>query len=156
MILAGENDTAFPPGISTPILKTIQQNIHPRQNRHVFNMTATHSIALSSLYNSLDPIHRISDSLPLSFIRVFLMIVMQPGRSTSDYAKACGCGQAQMSHRLSDLGETTRKLQPGLGLITSTRDPMDRRILVIHPTARGLELAAKIAAALERRSSVPR
>jgi DNA-binding MarR family transcriptional regulator len=51
-----------------------------------------------------------------------------------------------MSRRISDLGELDRRLNPGLQLVESRPDPLDRRLILVRLTRQGRAFANRVAA----------
>jgi len=90
-------------------------------------------------------------NLPASYIRAFLAVAKDPGRTVSDYARVCGVGNGPMSMRLNDLGETNRYHLPGYGLLESRPDPMDRRYTIVKLSLKGEAFARRIASAMQWR-----
>jgi DNA-binding MarR family transcriptional regulator len=56
-----------------------------------------------------------------------------------------------MSRRISDLGELDRNLNPGLQLVESRPDPLDRRLTLVRLTHQGRAFANRVAAAVEHK-----
>jgi DNA-binding MarR family transcriptional regulator len=80
-------------------------------------------------------------------VKAFLGVAKDPGRPVSDYANMCGVSNGAMSWRLNDLGEmySRDRSLPGLGLLESMPDPMDRRYTLVKLSPEGQAFAARVA-----------
>jgi DNA-binding MarR family transcriptional regulator len=110
----------------------------------------TSTLALSNIRTVVEIFSSISDALPISHVLAFLMIVMFPGRTVGEYARLLGSSPGPASRRISNLGEFMRDMSPGFGLVETQRDPRDRRLTTVKPSAKGLAIAQKIREAMER------
>ena len=69
-----------------------------------------------------------------------------------EYARLLGCSPGPASRRISNLGEFMRDMSPGFGLVETHRDPRDRRLITVKPSAKGTAIAEKVRDAMERLS----
>lgn len=91
----------------------------------------------------------IRHTMPLQYMRTFLLVCLYPGRSVDELADLAGVAQSVMSRHLRDIGPTNRHLEPGFGLIDITFDPKDMRRHIYVLTPKGKGLAHELGAALE-------
>jgi DNA-binding transcriptional ArsR family regulator len=87
-------------------------------------------------------------SPPVSLIQTFFEVCRQEGLSVDEYAKRVEIPQTTMSRHLLDLGDHNRKMEPGLGLVTSRPGDDGRRHEYIL-TERGRLLRDKTASLVE-------
>jgi DNA-binding MarR family transcriptional regulator len=78
-----------------------------------------------------------------------LTVAMFEGRSAREYQELLNLSQSTMSRHLLDLGDITRKREPGLQLIEQHTDPDDRRKQLYHLTPKGRALVAALVAAIQ-------
>jgi DNA-binding MarR family transcriptional regulator len=83
-------------------------------------------------------------SPPVSLLTAFLQICIEEGLSVDEYAKRAELPQSTMSRHLLDLGDRNRKMEPGLGLITSRFNRFDHRKREYMLTERGRALRDKL------------
>lgn len=95
-------------------------------------MTAEEAIRLLSGISAVDP------EMPLGQAKcLFIIAQFDEGLSLTDIAKKAGIGLATASRNIAALGKINRKREPGLSLIESFEDPMERRKKIIRLTAKG-------------------
>jgi DNA-binding MarR family transcriptional regulator len=83
-------------------------------------------------------------SPPARYVTTFLLVALEPGLSVEDYAALEKCSKSTMSRHLLDIGDRNRKGAAGLGLVTSRRNPNNRRRLEYFLTPKGHALANQI------------
>jgi DNA-binding MarR family transcriptional regulator len=85
------------------------------------------------LANSLDT------ALPLSYVKVFLMVARKEGLGPTEYSKMYGTSQPMMSRYLIELSVRGRNTirKSGLGLVERVEDPSDFRAQLYYLTPKG-------------------
>jgi DNA-binding MarR family transcriptional regulator len=76
--------------------------------------------------------------------RTFLVVVLDEGKSVQEYADAAGVSKSVMSRHILDLGDRTRYMEAGLGLMYSRPNPDELRKHEVWLTPTGKALAKKI------------
>lgn len=102
------------------------------------NQAEMHSQA-QSLLRTLAPLRELTVSQAMSLLEVAL----DEGRTVNDYAKRAAISPTTMSRHLLDLGDRTRKMAPGLGLVEGRDNIMNRREKIYGLTPKGRTLLAK-------------
>jgi DNA-binding MarR family transcriptional regulator len=89
-------------------------------------------------------------SPPVTLIEAFLAVCIEEGLSVQEYAKRAKIPVTTMSRHLLDLGDRNRKMKPGLGLVTSRTNPLNRRQREYMLTERGRSLLGKMTLVMQR------
>jgi hypothetical protein len=90
-------------------------------------------------------IHRPGRKSPaVSLLAAFLEVCMEEGLSVEEYANRTELPRTTMSKYLLDLADRNQRMKPGLGLITSTFNRIDRRKRDYILTERGRALRDKL------------
>ena len=106
---------------------------------------------IQTLLWALTPLADLRGSIPLPFLTIFLMVVLDEGKSVSEYARAFGAKDRRvMSRYLRDIGERARNGGPGLGLVTVEQHPTDSRSRRVLLTAKGRSVAEAILQQMRR------
>jgi DNA-binding MarR family transcriptional regulator len=117
---------------------------------------ATDSIApearqtLAGILRVLGLFQNLDRHISVESIKTLLHIALNENKSVHDYARMAGVGGGPMSRRISDLGELDRRLNPGLQLVESRPDPLDRRLILVRLTHQGRAFANRVAATIRR------
>ena len=90
-------------------------------------------------------------SPPVSLLQAFLAVCQEEGLSVDEYSKRIEIPQSTMSRHPLDFGEHNRKMESGLGLVTS-RPGFDGRRHEYVLTERGRLLRDKVTIAIEMSS----
>ena len=93
---------------------------------------------------ALEPVR----DLPVNQVVSLFTVATKEGLTVDEYAKRAGISPTTMSRHLLDLGDRTRKLQPGLGLVEGRDNIQNRREKNYSLTPKGRALATKVAGAL--------
>lgn len=110
-------------------------------------ITSAERIAIQSLLGAIAPFGEI----PLPYVKTFLAIVLEEGKSQSAYGRAVGIGRVDASRHIHALGDRARHGGPGCGLIRLERAPDKmKNAHRIYLTAKGRALAAEIFRNLKR------
>jgi DNA-binding MarR family transcriptional regulator len=91
---------------------------------------------------------RSGQCVPLQYVHLFLNIVLEEGKSVSEYERDLGTAQTVMSRHLKEIGERTRSKQEGLGLVMQKADMNDMRKHLVHVTPLGKSTMHKVKLAL--------
>src|SRR5450631_565164 len=105
--------------------------------------SATESIApearatLAGILRVLGLFQNLDRNISVESIKTLLLIALNENKSVNDYARMAGVGGGPMSRRIGDFGELDRNLNPGLQLVESRPDPLDRRLTLVRLTNQG-------------------
>jgi DNA-binding MarR family transcriptional regulator len=104
--------------------------------------------AARSLLAALEPFRAMRPTIPLQYVLLFLNIVLEEGKSVSEYERDLGTPQTVMSRHLKEIGERTRSKQEGLGLVRQHTDINDMRRHLVNVTPLGKATMHKVKLAL--------
>lgn len=104
---------------------------------------------LAAFLNGHDPFVAIRHTLPMQYVRAFLLVALNEGRGVMEYAKEAGVAQSVMSRHLSDLGYKDRNGGPGYGLLTMRMDPLNLRRHQVMLTDKGRAISGAIVRAMK-------
>lgn len=82
--------------------------------------------------------------IPLTTVAVFLAVVQNEGMTMKDMAKMLNISQSSCSRNVAYLAQYHRLNKPGLGLLVTQEDPMERRRKVVQLTRRGKSFVDKL------------
>lgn len=99
---------------------------------------------VKSLLQSLEPFNEIRGTMPLQYIRAFLLVCEEEGLAISEYARRSGVSLSVMSRHMRDIGDIDRYQEEGMGLVTTRQDPLDRRNTQALLTDKGRVLMHRI------------
>jgi DNA-binding MarR family transcriptional regulator len=105
-------------------------------------------VTLKNTLKALTPFIDLRDTMPLQYVRAFMLVAIEEGSNVTEYAKRAGVSPSLMTRHLSDLGETNRHHKPGFGLVEQYYNVMDKRERLMRLTPMGRGIAQKICAAL--------
>jgi DNA-binding MarR family transcriptional regulator len=100
--------------------------------------------AVRNLLGALEPFHSIRGTMPLQYVRAFLLVAAEEGLGVGDYAQRAGVSVSVMSRHLLDIGDRNRNREDGFGLVTYRSNPMELRKHEYMLTDRGRALAYQI------------
>lgn len=83
-------------------------------------------------------------TMPLQYVRAFLLVATKEGLGVNEYAKMLGLSLTTMSRHMSDIGDKDRYGEPGFGLVTAEIDARDSRIHRVFLTPKGAGLAKQL------------
>ena len=113
----------------------------------VSSITATERKAIENLLGAIEPFGEI----PLPYIRTFLAIALEEGKSQSTYGRIVGINRIDACRHIHALGDRARHGGPGFGLVRMEHDPNKmHNAYRIYLTAKGRTLAAEIFRNLKR------
>jgi DNA-binding MarR family transcriptional regulator len=104
---------------------------------------------LANLLKALKPFKRLRDTMPLQYMRTFILIAREEGLNVSTYAKRADISQSLMTRHLADLGKTNRYHKPGFGLVEQYEDFQDRRNSLIRLTVKGQHVVSEMCEAFK-------
>src|SRR5580704_592889 len=96
-----------------------------------------------------DPFVVIRNTMPLQYVRMFLLIALDEGKDVGEYGRLVGVNQSVASRHISDIGDIARDGTPGFGLVTTKIDPLNRRRHTVYLTDKGRIVAAAVIRAME-------
>jgi DNA-binding MarR family transcriptional regulator len=96
-------------------------------------------LSTKELLSTLDKFRSLHSDMPLSQAMALLIIheAKDDGLSLKDLAQKAGVGMASASRYVAAFGKPVRSGDMGLGLVSATEDPMERRKKIIKLTAKG-------------------
>lgn len=123
------------------------------------NPVETTMYRMSRALAEFQAIHR---TVSVEVVNVFLMVCLDEGQRSIDYARKTGLSQSTISRYLLDLSQYRRDLsesadtgrQEGFGLVRQEVDPMELRAKRYYLTPRGKALRDRVVALLEGSKSV--
>jgi DNA-binding MarR family transcriptional regulator len=89
-------------------------------------------------------------SPPVFLIKAFLLVSIEEGLSVLEYAERGKMQVSSMSRHLLDLGDRNRRGEPGMRLITSRANLLDRRRREYMLTAKGHAHLENLGMAMQR------
>jgi DNA-binding MarR family transcriptional regulator len=101
-------------------------------------------VHLTRLFHTLNEFSDVTNAMPVSYIQFFLMVARDPGKGATEYGRKLGVQQAVASRILLEIGQKSRGLSGGFGLVESSVDPIDLRLKRYHLTLKGRELAERV------------
>jgi DNA-binding MarR family transcriptional regulator len=105
--------------------------------------------AASAFLRALDAFTGERNAIPTQYIRAFLLIALDEGKTVGEYAIKSGVSPSVMSRHVLDIGEFRRTKQPGLGLVYSKPNVMNLREHNVFLTDKGRALLHKIVRHME-------
>jgi DNA-binding MarR family transcriptional regulator len=103
---------------------------------------------LKNALKALKPFIDLRDTMPLQYVRAFLLVATEEGLNVSEYAKRAGTSQSLMTRHLADLGEINRYHEEGFGLVEQYSNVMDKRDRLMRLTTKGKHIARVMCDAL--------
>ncbi len=99
-----------------------------------------------NLHKALRLVQTQDERMQVQTILVLLTVAEFGPISMSQLKDTAGLSQSSVSRNCAALGKIHRKGRPGLGLITATEDPMDRKQKVVKLTTKGENFMAQLRA----------
>jgi DNA-binding MarR family transcriptional regulator len=65
--------------------------------------------------------------MPIQYVTSFLLVATDEGRTVTEYATKAGVSKSVMSRHLLDIGDRSRHMEAGLGLVTFRPRPENLR-----------------------------
>jgi DNA-binding MarR family transcriptional regulator len=105
---------------------------------------------LRALLQALEPFRDLRGTMPLQYVIAFLLVALDEGGGTGDYAKRAGVAMSVMSRHLLDIGDRNRHMEEGFKLVTQRQDPLNLSKHQNMLTPKGAGLAHKVIRALTK------
>lgn len=86
----------------------------------------------------------IDTEMPAQTLQAFLEVLIEPGIAQRDLELKLGVTSATASRIISRLSQWERHNVPGKDVLSSRKNPLDRRYMICEPTAKGIAAARKI------------
>lgn len=109
-----------------------------------FSLSGDERVQLMKLFAALDGFNEIRDTMPLQYVRSFLLVCLNEGSGVSEIGKLANVSQSVASRHLLDLGEFDRYGKPGLNLVAQEVDPLSRRRHKVKLKPAGATLARRM------------
>lgn len=100
------------------------------------------SIAIKRQIDALKLARALGPTMTPQALQCLLEVALQPGITMEDLATALGLTNPSVSRNLSALGEVARDDKPGLDLVRTSQDPVERRRFVAFLTPKGQRFVA--------------
>jgi DNA-binding MarR family transcriptional regulator len=100
--------------------------------------------AIVTVLRILDEFRSLRPDLPISRAYTLLCVALEEGRPVNEYAKDQEVPKTTMTRHLLDLGDQTRRREPGMGLLIQRMSPLDRRIHETFLTPSGRALVHRV------------
>src|SRR5258705_169695 len=78
---------------------------------------------LKNALKALQPFIDLRDTMPLQYVRAFMLVATDPGHNVTWYANKAGISPSVMARYLEDIGKVDRYREPGFGLVEQFRQP---------------------------------
>ena len=82
--------------------------------------------------------------LPLTTVAVFLTVVKNENMTMKEMSKFLNISQSSCSRNVAYLSQYHRLHKPGLNLLVSREDPMERRRKIVRLTSKGRRFVEKL------------
>lgn len=103
------------------------------------------TVATVNKYLKIFDVFRMLDvEMPIGQIVFFLNVAKMEGASLREISEASDAKMSTASRYLASLSKMDRFRRPGLDLVTSYENPMNRRMKIIELTPKGLAVLAKL------------
>jgi DNA-binding MarR family transcriptional regulator len=103
---------------------------------------------LAKLLAALEPFRGLRKTMPLQYVVAFLLVALEEGGGTTEYARRAGVAQSVMSRHLLDIGDHKRDMSAGFGLVTQRQAPLNLRKHETTLTPKGMDVAHQVLHAL--------
>jgi DNA-binding MarR family transcriptional regulator len=110
---------------------------------------------VEALIRVIDIFREYDTAFPASYIAAFLLVAMNPGKGSSEYARDLGLAQAVTSRLMLEIGQKSRTGEEGLGLLDSSPDGQDLRVRRVFLTNKGRGLLRRVLADMKKLKTPP-
>lgn len=93
---------------------------------------------------TLETLRSLDADMPIAQAMSLLVIAKKEGLSLKELAAEIGVGMASASRYVAAFGKPNASGKKGLGLVTATEDPLERRKKIIQLTGRGKAVVNRI------------
>lgn len=108
-------------------------------------MSAAPSIVTINKYLKIFDVFRMLDvEMPIGQVVFFLNVAKMEGASLREIAEASDAKMTTASRYLSNLSKVDRFRKPGMDLVKSYENPMNRRMKIIELTPKGIAVLARL------------
>ncbi len=104
---------------------------------------------LRKLLHAIEIMEELRKTMPLRYVKAFLLVALEEGEGVTEYAKQAGVALGVMSRHLLDIGDRNRHMKAGFGLVTQRTDPLELRKHQVMLTDKGKALAHRLARVLK-------
>jgi DNA-binding MarR family transcriptional regulator len=101
-------------------------------------------VTLAKFIAAIKAVREIDSEMPAQTLQALLEVALEPGIEQKELERKMGVSSATSSRIVSRLSEWERHEVPGKNLLASRKNPLDRRYMVVEPTAKGLAAVRKI------------
>lgn len=101
-------------------------------------------VTVKNLLGALDVFTALRATMPLQYVKAFLLVAEEEGLGVIDYANRAGVSVSVMSRHLLDIGDRNRNMEEGWGLVTYRQNPMELRRHEYMLTPKGKALLHKV------------
>lgn len=109
----------------------------------------TDVLKLRQFASAVSTFRELDADIPAATLHVFLVVAANPGISSKQLLQRVQGSQSAVSRHLAALGEYSWKGGPGLDLIETVEDPLDRRNKISFLKPKGKQLALKLIVILD-------
>lgn len=88
---------------------------------------------LRGVLAALDPFRKLRETMPLQYVRAFILVATEEGSSVGEYARRARIAPALMTRAPCGPGHNNRYHEAGFGLVKQFYDAMDKRVRLIRP-----------------------
>jgi DNA-binding MarR family transcriptional regulator len=105
---------------------------------------------LAKLLAALEPFRALRKTMPLQYVVAFLLVALEEGEGTTEYARRAGVAQSVMSRHLLDIGAHKRDMSAGFGLVSQRQAPRNLRKHETTLTPKGHAVTHQVLQALAK------
>jgi DNA-binding MarR family transcriptional regulator len=120
----------------------------PYQTAAKQSLAIEEKASMLTMFSATDPFTAVYSIMPIQQARTFLLVAMEEGLGVGEYARRAGANPTVMTRHMLDLGEMNRRHEPGLALVYTRPNPMNRRMHQVFLTPKGIALAHAVHRAL--------
>lgn len=107
-------------------------------------------LAVKAGIGIVDTFQTLRSTMPLQYVKAFLLVAEEEGLGVNDYAKRAGVSVSVMSRHLLDIGDRNRNMEQGFGLVTYRSNPNELRKHEYMLTDKGRVLLHKLTRQLKQ------
>lgn len=113
------------------------------------DLVGTDRKAAVALLRALSAFTDLRNTMPAQFVRAFLLIALDEGKTVGEYAVKSGVSQSVMTRHILELGMRARNRGPGMDLVYTKPNVNNLREHLVFLTDKGRALLAKVVRSLE-------
>jgi DNA-binding MarR family transcriptional regulator len=111
---------------------------------------------VAAFLQMLEPLFAVKSTMPLQYVKSLLLVALNEGAGVTELALKAGQQQSVMSRHLLDIGDRSRTMKPGMGLVTSRANPNELRKSEYFVTPEGVAVLNKVIRALRSSAAFKR